>query len=91
MTWKLEDNCIFVVFVPPKQANWLQAMDVAINKPFKDIYRELYPEWYAGYVERGQTSDFGLIGMKIAGADHVAANKLSQVDWRKSLNGSQAL
>ena len=50
ITELLEANNIHVVLLPPSTTDFLQPMDMSVNKPEKDFLNRHFEDWYAGEV-----------------------------------------
>jgi len=48
----LEENNIHVCLLLPNTTDKLQPLDVAVNKPAKEFYRQKFQEWYSGQVSQ---------------------------------------
>jgi len=42
----LEENNIHACLLPPNTTDRLQPLDVAVNKPAKEFYKQKFQEWY---------------------------------------------
>ena len=52
VTTLLEENNIHVCLLPPNTTDRLQPLDVAVNKPAKEFYRQKFQEWYSRQVSQ---------------------------------------
>jgi len=43
----LDNHNIYITLIPPNCTEWLQPLDLSINKPAKDFLRSQFQEWYA--------------------------------------------
>ena len=48
----LEQNNILVAEIPPNCTDWLQLLDLAVNKPLKDQMKRQFHQWYSEEVEK---------------------------------------
>ena len=66
----LEKNKIMVVEIPPNCTDWLQPLDLAVNKPLKDQMKKWFQQWYSEEVEKrirsSASDDKKLIDMKLS-------------------------
>ena len=52
----LEQNSILAAEIFPNCTDWLQPLDLAVNKPLKDQMKRQFHQWYAEEVEKSINS-----------------------------------
>ena len=70
----LEENYVYVVFVPSNCSNKLQPLDLTVNKIAKDHLRQKFHNWYAEKVmeqtDAGKSPDEVVVDMRLTVMNH---------------------
>ena len=56
----LNNHNIQVIKIPPNCTDWLQPMDLSINKSVKDYIQDRFQKWYSSEVEKSYHQDEGM-------------------------------
>ena len=46
----LEENNVFTTLLPPNTTDWLQPLDISVNKPAKAFLKQRFEQWYSDQV-----------------------------------------
>jgi len=62
----LEDNNVERVCIPANCTDWLQPLDVSVNKPAKEFLREKFQDWYASQIIDQFDKDMQQVDMRLS-------------------------
>ena len=92
----LNDCRIKVVFIPPSQTDWLQPLDISVNRSFKAMCRKEYSIWKSKMIYEKGFVDYNSVYVRnqhlkwtSAVFNHIKGSQAGEKMWKKVLNGDQ--